>query len=185
MSSPQQKNKEQLRQILIKEALFREKIILSSGKESDYYFDARRVTLSPAGACLTAQVILGMIKDEQVDAIGGPTLGADPLAGAIAALSYQTPKPINTFIVRKAPKPHGKQQQIEGPILKDKARVIVIDDVATTGKAFLESIQVLRQMNVEVVYALCIVDREEGAREALEKVNCRLVSIFKGSELLK
>ena len=185
MPNPQEENREKLRQILIKEALFREKIILSSGKQSDYYFDARRVTLSPAGAYLSAKVILAMIKDEKIDAIGGPTLGADPLAGAIAALSFDAHKPINTFIVRKAPKPHGKQQQIEGPLLKDNARIILIDDVATTGKAFLESIQVLRSLNVDIVYALCLVDREEGAREALAKVNCRLVSIFKGNELLQ
>jgi len=129
----------ELFQLLKTQAFFRERITLSSGKQSDYYFDARRVTLSAKGAYLCGRLILDLIKDDRVDAIGGPTLGADPLVGAIGSLSHQAGKPIDTFIVRKAPKAHGKQQQVEGPLLKDRASVILIDDVATTGKAFIEA----------------------------------------------
>jgi len=185
MNNSFQKNKEKLRQVLLKEAFFKEKITLSSGKQSDYYIDARRVTLSPAGAYLCAQIILEMVSQDNIDAIGGPTLGADPIAGAIAALSYQTPKPVNTFIIRKAPKPYGKQQQIEGPLLKPDSRIVLFDDVATTGKAFLQSIDVLKTLGITPVYAVCIVDRQAGAREALEKVNCRLISIFTSEDFLK
>ncbi len=178
-------DKKELFEILCTKAFFREKITLSSGKESDYYIDARRVTLTPEGAYLCAKIILQMIHDELIDAIGGPTLGADPLVGAIASLSFQNKKPINTFIIRKAPKPHGKQQQIEGPLLKLGARVILIDDVATTGKAFIQSIEVMKKEGFQVVKAICLVDRNEGSKEALAKEGCALVPIFQVSEFLK
>ena len=178
-SSPTfEQNKENLRQLILKEAYFRERIILSSGKESDYYIDARRVTLKAQGAYLCAQLILDLVKEDSIDAIGGPTLGADPLAGAIAVLSAKAGKPLNAFIIRKAPKAHGKQQQVEGPLLKSGSRVILIDDVATTGKAFLQSLDVLEPMGIVVQKAICIVDRREGAKEALAQRGCSLVSIF-------
>ena len=126
-----------------------------------------------------------MVKDESLDAIGGPTLGADPMVGAIASLSHQLNKPVNTFIIRKAPKAHGKQQQIEGPLLKNNAKIVLIDDVATTGKAFVESIEVLAKMGIKPVKAICLVDRQEGAREALAQLGCSLVSIFTAAEFLK
>ena len=178
-------DKEKLLDILKKEAFFKEKITLSSGKQSDYYIDARRVTLSAPGAYFCAKVILDMVKGEKYEAVGGPTLGADPLVGAIAVLSYQANNPTKTFIIRKAPKAHGKQQQIEGPLLSDGARVVLIDDVATTGKAFLESLEVLKKNNIKAVKAVCIVDRNEGATEALAKEGCELISIFKVQEFLK
>ena len=173
-------DKKRLLEILRKDAFFKEKITLSSGKTSDFYIDARRVTLSAEGAYLCARVILEILKNENVDvdAIGGPTLGADPLLGAIGVLSFQAKKPVNTFIIRKAPKPYGKQQQIEGPLLKPGARVVLIDDVATTGKSFVESIEVLAKMGIRPAKAVCIVDRREGAFEALSKYHCELISIF-------
>jgi len=174
----------QLFDILLKDAFFREKIILSSGKESDYYIDARLVTLTSAGAYYCAKVMLDMVKDETFDAIGGPTLGADPMIGAINAVSHQQGKELKTFIIRKAPKAHGKQQQTEGPALKEGDEVILIDDVATTGKAFLQSLDVLDKMNVKAKKALCIVDRQEGAKEAVAARGCELISIFTAEEFL-
>lgn len=178
-----QKDKKRLLQLLIKDAYFREKIILSSGKESDYYIDARRVTLSAEGVYLCARLILDIVKDDRLDAIGGPTLGADPMLGAIAVLSLQANRPLNTFIIRKAPKPHGKQQQVEGPLLKEGSRVVLVDDVATTGKAFLESLEVLGKMNIRAEKSICIVDRGEGAREALAQKGVPLVALFNISEI--
>ena len=176
---------ERLKQIILKLGYFREKIILSSGKESDYYIDCRRVTLNPEGAYLSAKLILDLVKNDSFDAIGGPTLGADPFVGAIGVVSFQSGKPVNTFIIRKAPKAHGKQQQIEGPLIKKDGTVILIDDVATTGKAFLESIDVLQKMNIKTPKAICIVDRNEGAKEALAERGCKLISIFDISEIHK
>lgn len=176
--------KAQLFQLILKDAFFKEKIILSSGKESDYYIDARRITLSAAGAFLCGQLILDLVKSDDYEAIGGPTLGADPLVGAIGVLSHQAGRPTKTFIIRKAPKTHGKQQQIEGPLLNKSKPVILIDDVATTGKAFIESIDVLTREGIKVHKAICIVDRGEGAREAVAAKNCQLISIFTAHEFL-
>lgn len=178
-----QEDRQRLLELIRTEAYFREKIILSSGKESDYYIDARRVTLSARGVLLCARLILDTLKDEQFEAIGGPTLGADPLVGAVGVVSALNDRPVNTFIIRKTPKAHGKQQQVEGPLLSQGSRVVLIDDVATTGKAFLQSLDVLEPMGVKVVKALCLVDRKEGAREALAARGCPLVSLFDIGEI--
>ena len=179
------KEKEKLFSILKKDAFFKERILLSSGKESDYYFDARRVTLKAEGVYLTAKIMLDNLKGINYDAVGGPTLGADAILGAIGVLSFQANKPINTFIIRKSPKSHGKKKQIEGPDVPQGSRVVLIDDVATTGKAFVESIDILTQAKIRIVSALCIIDRQEGAKETLAKYGCPLVSIFKAQEFLK
>ena len=177
-------DKSELFRLLKTQAFSKGKFILSSGKESDFYLDARIVTLSAPGAYLTARIMLDMIKEDHVDAIGGPTLGADPMVGAVASLSYQDGRPINTFIIRKQPKAHGKQQQVEGPLLKELGSVVIIDDVATTGKAFVESIEVLQKMNIKISKAICVIDRGEGAREALAKYNVPMESIFTIAEFL-
>ena len=178
-------DKRELFRILRSQAFSRGKFVLSSGKTSDYYLDARLVTLSAAGAYLTARIMLDMIARDKIDAIGGPTLGADPMVGAIASLSHQAGRPINTFIIRKQPKPHGKQQQVEGPLLNEGGSVVIIDDVATTGKAFVESIVVLQKMNIKIKKAICVIDRQEGAREALAQYDVPLGSIFSINEFLQ
>lgn len=183
--SPIVKAKEELLELMIKNAYFREKVILSSGKESDYYIDARLVTLMPKGVSLIAQIMLDMIKDDDVSAIGGPTLGADPMIGALGVLSLQQGRPLKNFIIRKAPKGHGKQNMIEGPKLTPDDKVVIIDDVATTGKAFVHSLDVLHSLGIKAVKAICIVDRDEGAKEAVAAKGCQLESIFHVSEIHK
>ncbi len=178
MHTPIDQDKSELFRLLKTQAFSKGKFILSSGKESNFYLDARLVTLSAAGAYLTARIVLDMISKDQPDAIGGPTLGADPMVGAIASLSHQAGRPINTFIIRKQPKAHGKQQQVEGPLLKEGGSVVIIDDVATTGKALVEAIVVLQKMNIKVKKAICVIDRGEGALEALAKYKVPLESIF-------
>lgn len=164
--------------LLKKKALKKGKFVLSSGKVSSYYLDGRAITLTPQGAYLAAEIILKMIKAEKIDAVGGPTLGADPIVGAIAALSYVNKFPVKTFIVRKAAKAHGTQRQIEGPQLKTGSRVILVDDVATTGKALIEAKEALDKAGVKADKAIVIVDRGEGARENLAKVGLELDAIF-------
>lgn len=159
--------------LLKTKAFSKGKFILSSGKESSFYLDARLVTLSAPGAYLTARIMLDMIEADRPDAIGGPTLGADPMVGAIASLSHQAGRPINTFIIRKQPKAHGKQQQVEGPLLKEGGSVVIIDDVATTGKAFVESIEVLQKMDIKIKKAICVIDRGEGAGKHWPNITCR------------
>ena len=185
MQSAVDHDKQELFRLLKEKAFSRGKFILSSGKESSYYLDARLVTLSAAGAYFGARLLLDAIKEDRPDAIGGPTLGADPLVGAIASLSHQQGMPINTFIIRKTPKAHGKQQQVEGPVFKEGQSVVIIDDVATTGMAFVESIEVLQKLNIRIQAAICLIDRGEGAREALTKYNVPLKSIFSIREFLE
>lgn len=168
---------------LIKDKAYHEgEIKLASGKTSHYYIDARAVTLSSEGAYLTAGIIFDMVKALKVSAVGGPTLGADPIVGALAILSFQNNKPINTFLIRKTPKSHGRMRQIEGPPLKEGDEVVLIDDVATTGGSLVDSIAILKQLGIIVKLAIVIVDRGEGAKENLSKQGCELISIFRASD---
>jgi len=140
--------------------------------------------LTPEGAYLVAVIILELIKNKGIDAIGGPTLGADPIVGAIAALSYIKQIPLKTFIVRKAAKEHGTQRKIEGPALNKCDKAILVDDVATTGKSLVEAKEALDKMGVNVLEAIVIVDRGEGAKENLAKIGLKLEAIFSRSEIL-
>ena len=172
------KLKAQLLKLLKKEDFRRKEVVLSSGKTSSFYIDGRCVTLSAQGAYLTACLIFDLLKTRKFEAVGGPTLGADPIAGALAAISCIKKKPIKTFIIRKTPKAHGARRQIEGPRLRPGAKLILVDDVATSGKSFLESIDILRAEGFKVDTAVCIVDRQEGASAALAQKNCRLIPLF-------
>ena len=175
--------KRQLLQLLKEKALKKGEFILSSGKKSNYYLDGRIITLTPEGAYLVASIILELIKDKNIDAIGGPALGADPISGAVAVLSHIKKIPIKTFIVRKAAKMHGAGRQIEGPELKSKDRVILVDDVATTGGALLEAVSALKEKGVEIEGAIVIVDRDQGAKQSLAKEGIRLSAIFNLEDL--
>jgi len=171
--------KTKLHALLEKEALKKGRFVLSSGKISNYYLDGRVITLIPEGAYLVASIMLELIKDKDIDALGGPTLGADPIVGAVAALSHINKLEIKTFIVRKAAKEHGTQRQIEGPQLKPASTAILVDDVATTGKALIEAKAVLDKMGIVAKQAIVIVDRDEGAADNLAKAGLKLESIFK------
>lgn len=173
------KLKARLLTLLKKQAFKKGRFVLSSGRISNYYLDGRLITLSPEGAYLVAEIILEMIKARKIDAIGGPTLGADPIVGAVASLSYIKKRPVKAFIVRKSLKEHGMRRQIEGPRLKKNSRVILVDDVATTGGALIEAKQALNERGVRVDKAIVIVDRGEGAKENLAREGLRLESIFK------
>jgi len=175
--------KEQLKALLLRDALKKGNFVLSSGKTSTYYLDGRIITLTPEGAYLVASIILEMIQGKGIVAVGGPTLGADPIVGAIAALSHINKIPLKTFIVRKAVKGHGMQRQIEGPELKKGERVLIVDDVATTGKALLEAKEALDKIGVEIVKAVVIVDRCEGAAENLAQAGIGLEPVFKINDL--
>ena len=174
--------KERLYRLIKDKAYHEGKIKLASGKMSDYYIDARAVTLSSEGAFLVGSIVFDIVKDLKIDAAGGPTLGADPIVGALAAISFQNNKPINTFLIRKMPKGHGRMLQVEGPALKAGDEVVLLDDVATTGGSLKDSIAILTKMDVRVKKAIVIVDRDERAKEILAKDGCELISIFKASE---
>ncbi|MFA5356206.1 MAG: orotate phosphoribosyltransferase [Candidatus Omnitrophota bacterium] len=164
--------------LLKKEAFKKGDFTLSSGKKSSYYLDGRIITLTPEGAYLVASIILGLAEGTGITAIGGPTLGADPIVGAAAALSHIEKIPIKTFIVRKAAKGHGTQRRIEGPPLNNTDKAILVDDVATTGGSLIEAKEALDELGVRVEKAIVIVDRMEGAGENLSGIGLKLESIF-------
>jgi orotate phosphoribosyltransferase len=176
--------RQQLLTILRRDAYARRDVILSSGKPSHYYIDCRQVTLSAEGAFLTARLILADLAPTPVQAIGGLTLGADPMVAAVAALSFADRRPFQAFIVRKESKQHGRRRSIEGPELPPGAPVAIVDDVATTGGSILKAIQRVREeTDWHIARVLCLVDRQEGAREALAQAGYDLISLFTGAEL--
>ena len=172
-----------LLELLKEHALAVGKVILSSGKESDYYLDERVVTLSAEGAYLTAKIILDMLKDVEVDAVGGPTVAADPIAGAVAAVSYAEGSPVAGFIVRKEPKGHGMGKQVEGPI-DSGSKVVIVDGTMTTGGSIIKAIDVVEKMGCEVVKVILLIDRLEGGREKIESKGYDFAAIFTSDDLL-
>lgn len=175
--------RERLRHLLRKYAVSRKRVRLASGKISNFYIDARKITLHPEGAYLIGRIILDMLKKERVSAIGGPTMGADPIVSAVALVSHLNNSPLNAFIVRKNPKSHGLMRLIEGPGLKKNSQVVLVDDVATTGGSLIEAKEILDREGIKVKLALVIVDREEGAGHNLQNKGLRLLSIFKAKDI--
>ena len=157
---------------------------LSSGKKSGYYLNGKIITLDAEGAFLIAKILLKLLPIGELDAFGGLTLGADPIVGAMTALSYEQGSPINGFIIRKAAKGHGTAALYEGPPLPAKAKVVVVEDVVTTGGSAFKAIEVLEEMGAEVKYVVCVVDRQEGGQEAFEKKGLQFISIFNKDEIL-
>ncbi len=156
--------------------------LLTSGRRSDYYVDGKQVTLDGRGLYLVARLGLAHCRDLGVHAVGGLTLGADPIAAAIAALSGKKERPLTAFIVRKEVKAHGTSKAIEGPPLAAGMRVLLVDDTLTTGGTFLQALAAVGETGATVAGALCVVDREEGGREALEAAGIALHALFTRSE---
>ena len=144
---------------------------LSSGGTSDYYIDCRLTTLDATGALLTGQAVLEEFHSQgwRADAIGGLTMGADPIVVATSVLSAQQGRPIQGFLVRKAEKAHGTGQRIEG-FRQKPARVVIVDDVCTTGASTIQAIEAAREFGFDIVGVLCLVERQEaGGRANVEK----------------
>ena len=160
------------------------KRVLTSGRTSNYYVDAKMTTLDPLGAHLTARLFLEVLKPYDIDAVGGYTLGADPIVGAIAAVSAAAERPLSAFIVRKEPKKHGQRKMIEGPF-RTGWKVAVVDDVVTTGGSTLKACKAVEEEGGEVILTLALVDRLEGGRENLEKNGYDFVSLLTRDDLLK
>jgi len=150
--------KAKLREEIINKAVVHGKVILSSGKEADYYVDLRRVTLDHVAAPLIGEVILELTKDLNYDAVGGLTLGADPVATAMMHTAAKQGKKLDAFVVRKAEKAHGLQRRIEGPDVKGK-RVLAVEDTSTTGGSVLTAVEALNEAGAIVVGVAVIVER--------------------------
>jgi orotate phosphoribosyltransferase len=155
---------------------------LASGRESPYYVDCRPVTHSAEGLALMGEIIFDLIKDLEVQAVGGLTMGADPLAHAVALISWQRGKPINAFSVRKFHKDHGVGGRVVGPVQPGE-RVVVLEDVVTTGGSALLAVEVAREFGLEVVQVIILVDREEGGRQAVAELVPQCDAVFNLSQL--
>ena len=174
--------KEELRRIIQKDAIFNKRIKLASGKMSNFYVDVRKVTLQPRGLELVAKLIWPIIKKDKVTAFGGPTMGADPIVGGICFLASLKKVKLKGFLVRKEIKGHGRRNLIEGPNLTKRERIVVVDDVVTSGGSLIKAVKVLNESGYKVIKAIAVVDREEGAREAFDEIGCPLVSLFTKSD---
>ncbi len=157
---------------------------LASGRVSDFYVDCRLTTMSPDGLVLVGPLALGLLFDTgwKVDSVGGLTMGADPVSYAIAYASALAGAPVRCFAVRKEPKGHGLGKRIEGSFQRGD-RVVVIEDSMTTGGSALNAAAAIRAEGGEVIGALTLVDREEGAREALEAQRIPLIAFTTANEL--
>lgn len=171
-------------EILKERSVRRERVVLASGKESDFYVDARQTTLHAEGAALVAELILARLRPDVV-AVGGPVTGADPIAGAVAAVSWLQGRPVQGFMVRKEPKGHGLRQWIEGRGgLPDGSPVCVVEDTTTTGGSLLKAIERIEEEGLRVVQCITVVDRQEGASEKLEERGYRLDALVSRQDLL-
>jgi orotate phosphoribosyltransferase len=184
-------SKEQIKDRLVnmmrKKSLRIGRFTLTSGKTSPYYFDAKPTTLDAEGSYLCAKLLLEEIKrrDIQAEAIGGLALGAAPIVSSVATLSYAERnryRPLQAFIARKKSKGHGTGRRIEGFSGEPGTRVIVIDDVCTTGGSTLDAVTTAQEAGYRVVAVLCLVDREQGGAELLR--DYPFYRILTGSELL-
>src|SRR5215831_12575402 len=184
---PDQSPREQLLNLIIKNSFRLGSFTLSSGLKSDYYIDCRTTTLHAEGAKLTGSVFLELFRQQgwHPQALGGLTLGADPIVVAVAVISAQEHSPIHGFLVRKAEKAHGMGQRIEG-FQEKGASVVIVDDVCTTGGSTLQAIEAAREFGFKVIGTACLVEREEaGGRPAVEKASApaSFVSVFRSSEI--
>jgi len=175
--------REELMIRLVERSLKTGEFTLASGKKSSYYFNGKQTTLDGRGAYLVGRIFLAMLADDVPDAVGGLTLGADPIVGAMLALAGMEDLDLKGFIVRKAAKGHGTESLVEGPVEKGD-RVVVIEDVVTTGGSALQAINAVRELGCEVKKVIAVVDREEGGRENLGKEGFLLEAIFTAAELL-
>jgi orotate phosphoribosyltransferase len=172
--------KSELIEQIKQKAVVHGKVILSSGKEADYYVDLRRVTLDAVAAPLVGQAMLDATKDLDFDAVGGLTLGADPVATAMMHVAKENGRVLNSFVVRKEGKAHGLQRRIEGPDVKGK-KVLAVEDTSTTGGSVLTAVQALQEAGAIVVGVAVVVDR--GAGKKIEYAGLKYVSVVSLQEL--
>lgn len=176
---------QRLAEILRAESIRRGHFVLASGRTSDYYLDCRRTTLHAEGAFLVGRLVFETIRSHgwNASAVGGLTLGADPVATAVAIASFEAGAPMHAFIVRKEAKAHGTAQKIEG-MPAEGSRVVVVEDVVTSGGSALIAHDACVASGLTTVGVVAIVDREEGGREAIEARGLPLVSLFTARALL-
>lgn len=177
--------RERLFELLRSRSFQEREVVLSSGRTSNFYIDCKQVSLDAEGATLIGELFHAVIEAvaPQAVAVGGLTLGADPLATATSVVSFQHGRPRAAFLVRKEPKGHGTNQWLESTRLAAGAPVVVVEDVVTTGAATLKAIERARLAGLDVVHAIGLVDRLEGGREAVE-AHAPLTTLFTRRDFL-
>jgi len=177
--------RQRLLELFTKLAYERRKVILRSGKESDFDIDTKQAMLTAEGHYLVGRLVLAEVRSlvPDVQAVGGLTMGADPIASAVSLTSFLADRPIPAFYVRKEPKGHGTQQWVEGRKgIPDGSRVCVVEDVVTTGGSTLRAVERCRAEGLDVRGVVALVDRQEGGREAVEAAGMKLRSLFLRSD---
>lgn len=176
-----------LADIICTRSFIRGEITLASGRKSDFYFNLKPTMLDPEGAALLAELTYEVLRDEKADYVGGLEMGAVPLAGAIAQLSWLKNHSISGFFVRKRPKEHGARLSVEG-LAKDESlagkRCVIVEDVTTTGASVIKAVEAVKESGGEIVLVLTMVDREEGATEVFAEARLPFRSLYKASEFL-
>lgn len=179
--------RDRLKALLVERSVRVGDFTLSSGAKSDYYVDARTTTM-----CAEGQMLVGLVgyqtiveSDLRPTHLGGLTMGADPVAYAIAHRSFMEGRPIDAFSVRKREKEHGTGQRIEGGLPEKKARCVIVEDTMTTGRSSMEAVAALRHHGAEILGVLCLVDRSDGAGRFYGGQGLPLISLFTGRELLE
>lgn len=166
-----------LRELVREQSLQFGSFTLASGGQSHYYLDLRKTVTHPEGAYLVNTLLLDRLQADRPDSAGGPTLGADPIAGALAALSHLHGTPLRTFIVRAAPKGHGTGRNVEGN-LQSGDRVVLIDDVITRGRSLIRAAKIVADHGARVIKVLTVLDRQNGGAEALAREGLELESLL-------
>ena len=161
-------DRDDLLELIIAKAVVHGRVTLSSGAEADYYVDLRRITLDGTAAPLVGRVMRQLTGDMEYEAVGGLTLGADPVAAAMLHAAAADGARLDAFVVRKEGKAHGLQRRIEGPDVRGRT-VLAVEDTSTTGGSVLEAVAALREAGANVIGVVTVVDRDTGAREAIEK----------------
>jgi len=178
--------REELMQIIRELSYEEREVTLTSGRKSNFYFDGKQTTLHGRGGYLTGRLFYAeaMKFPGPVEGVGGLTMGADPIATAASMVSFLEGKPIPAFIIRKEPKKHGTGQWVEGrKNLRMGARVVIVEDVVTTGGSSMKAVDRAREEGLEVLGVVALVDREEGGREFLEEKGITLRALFTKSEV--
>jgi len=181
-----EKFRNDLKLLLVENSLEFRKVTLASGKESRYYIDCKRTTLHPQGLFLASFLLYKQLEQgEFPEAVGGPTLGADPLTAGMILQSQKEGHPLMGFIIRKEPKKHGTEAWIEGyENIPPQAKVALVEDVVTTAGSSLVAIEKLKAAGFQVQRVLCVVDREAGGKEALQEIGLTLEPLFLATELI-
>ena len=179
-------DKARLKQIIIELSYEKRNVVLASGRQSDFYFDGKQTTLHALGGFLTGKLFYEAIKDvEGVEAVGGTTLGADPIATATSIAAHLAGQNMHAFIIRKEPKGHGTGQWLEGrKNLPPGTRVVIVEDVVTTGGSSMKAVRRAEEEGLQVLGIVTLVDREEGGRENIEAEGYWLKALFVKSELV-